>query len=175
MKQIRKAARGLQQNKGITLVELLVVIAILSIMVGAAGISISLLFSRDAESCAKTVDTMLETSRMRALSKEGKHTFMLDTEKKECSVLTDGKTEALPSRVTLSLSSVGTYDFSSNTVLEVDFDKSTGRVLGLKADSVPISVDDVNLIRMQAENQSGKKATVVLVVATGKHFIEYGT
>ena len=175
MKLTRKAAKYLQQNKGMTLVEILVVVAILSIAVGMAGISISLLFSRDAESCAKSMDTMLEASRMRALSREGTHSFVLDTANRECSITPDGDLDELPSRVDISLTSVGTYDFSSNTVIEVDFDKSTGRVLALRADSVPINVDDVSLIRMHAENQDGKRATVVLVVATGKHFVEYGT
>lgn len=175
MKPTRKAAKILQQNRGITLIEILVVVAILSIAVGMAGISISLLFSRDAESCAKSIDTMLETSRMRTMSREGVHSFVLDTASGECEIAPDGDREELPSRVTVSLTSVGTYDFSSNTVIEVDFDKSTGRVLALRADSVPVNIDDVSLIRMHAENQDGKRATVVLVVATGKHFVEYGT
>lgn len=175
MKPIKKAIRVVQQNKGLTLVEVLVVIAILSITVGMAGISISLLFSRDAERCVKSVDTMLETARMRTMSQEGEHRFILDTEQRVCQISPNEEQEKLPSRVNLSFSSAGVYDFSSNTKIEILFDKSTGKVKEIRADDIPVSIEDVNLLWIQAENGSGKRASVVIVTATGKHFVEYGT
>ena len=87
----------------------------------------------------------------------------------------DSDAEDLPARVTYSLESEGGYDFSGNKVIEIEFDKSTGKVSGLTADGVSINVKNVNLIRMNAVNLSGKRATVVLVVATGKHYVEYGS
>lgn len=168
-------ARVHKQNKGVTLVEILIVVAILAIMTGAAGIGISLLYSKDAESCAKTINTMLESARMTSLAKNGTYFFSLDTESRECEVEPGVKKEELPSRVTLTLSSEGSYDFSANKKIEIEFDKSTGKVKRLSADAADVDIKTVNVIRMHAESSNGKKATVVLVTATGKHFIEYGS
>lgn len=164
-----------KQNKGVTLVEILIVVAILSIMTGAAGVGISLLYSRDAESCAKTVNTMLESARMTSLAKTGVYSFTLDTENRRCTVEPGIKEEELPSRVTLTLSSEGSYDISVNKNIEIEFDKSTGKVKRLSADGTEVDIKNMNIIRMHAESSNGKKAAVVLVTATGKHFIEYGS
>lgn len=175
MKLTRIRNRIQKDNNGITLVEVLIVVAILSIAVGMAGISVSLLYSRDSEHAAKTINTMLEKCRMNSLSREGNFTFELDTENTECVIMPDSDTEELPARVTYSLESEGGYDFSSNKVIEIAFDKSTGKVSGLKADGVSVDIKNVNLIRMNAVNLSGKRASVVLIVATGKHYVEYGS
>lgn len=164
-----------KQNDGMSLVEILIVVAILSVVVGMAGISISLLYSRDAERAAKSMNTMLEQCRMYCMSREGDFTFVMDTENAQCSILPDGNVEDLPSRVTYTLASEGSFDFSTNKRVEISFDKSTGRVDGIMVDGSAINVKDMSLIEMQAENTGGKRATVVLVVATGKHYIEYGS
>lgn len=175
MKLTRIRSRVQKDNDGVTLVEVLIVVAILSIAVGMAGVSVSLLYSRDSEHAAKTINTTLEKCRMNSLSREGDFTFELDTEQQECVIMPDNDTEDLPARVTYSLESEGGYDFSTNKVIEIEFDKSTGRVSGLKADGVGVDIKNVNLIRMNAVNLSGKRASVVLVVATGKHYVEYGS
>ena len=163
MRLTKTKKRVQKDNNGITLVEVLIVVAILSIAVGMAGVG------------AKTINTMLEKCRMSSLSREGDFSFELDTENAECVIFPDSDAEDLPARVTYSLESEGGYDFSGNKVIEIEFDKSTGKVSGLTADGVSINVKNVNLIRMNAVNLSGKRATVVLVVATGKHYVEYGS
>ena len=175
MRLTKTKKRVQKDNHGITLVEALIVVAILSIAVGMAGVGVSLLYSRDSERGAKTINTMLEKCRMSSLSREGDFSFELDTENAECVIFPDSDAEDLPARVTYSLESEGGYDFSGNKVIEIEFDKSTGKVSGLTADGVSINVKNVNLIRMNAVNLSGKRATVVLVVATGKHYVEYGS
>ena len=174
MKLTRPFIKPEKLNSGMTLIEILVVVAILSIMVGVAGVSISLLSSRDAESCAKDINTTLEAARMRTLSQEGNHNFVMDTANGECEITPDGDGEDVPSRVAVSFSSEGTYDLSAHTVIEIAFDKSTGRVSRVTADSVPIDINNVNLIRIHAVSDNGKRATVMLVTATGKHYVEYG-
>lgn len=174
--KLTKAGRKIyKSNCGITLIEVLVVIAILSIAVGMAGVSISLLYSRDSERAAKTMNTMLEECRMNSLSREGDFTFQLDTENAECAILQDSKVEELPFRVTYSLESEGSYDFSTNKVIQIEFDKSTGRVKRLNGDGTDVDIKNIQLIKMNAVSASGKRAAVVLVVATGKHYVEYGS
>lgn len=175
MKLTKLWSRIQKQNDGMSLVEILIVVAILSVVVGMSGISISLLYSRDAERAAKSMNTMLEQSRMYCMSREGDFTFGMDTENSECSILPDGSVEELPTRVTYTLASEGSYDISTNKRVEISFDKSTGRVDGISVDGTALNVKDVSLIEMQAENTGGKRATVVLVVATGKHYVEYGS
>ena len=70
--------KKLWNNKGITLIEILVVVAIMSIAVGGASISISLAYSRDAEKCAKTINSALENTRMMSMSEKGNFTMELD-------------------------------------------------------------------------------------------------
>lgn len=175
MKSTRTGNKIKENNRGISLVEILVVIAILSILVGMAGVSISLLYSRDSERAAKTINTMLEECRMNSLSREGDFTFRMDTENAECSMVQDSDREELPFRVTYTLESEGDYNLSANKVVEIEFDKSTGKVKSLKADGAAVDIKKVYLIKMNAESSSGKKAAVVLIVATGKHYIEYGS
>ena len=37
-----------------------------------------------------------------------------------------------------------------------------------------IDINNVNLIRIHAVSDNGKRASVMLVTATGKHYVEYG-
>ena len=71
-------------------------------------------------------------------------------------------TEDLQRRVTIS----SPTDPGAATVT-VQFDKSTGKVLSMS----PESSDGI--LRIASENNNGKKATVVLVKGTGKHYVEY--
>ena len=64
-------------NKGYSLVELIVVISIMSIMVGALGMSLSLMFSRDAESVATTISDELTEARTMSMTKPGNFTMTI--------------------------------------------------------------------------------------------------
>lgn len=152
-------------NKGVTLIEILVVVAILSIAVGGAGLSISLAYSRDAEKCAKTINAALENARMMSMSEKGIFTMEVDMVNNMLYIKNESDTvvtEDLQSRV--SISSPTNDEATSVTV---QFDKSTGKVVSMS----PESSDGI--LRITAENNNGKKATVVLVKRTGKHYVEY--
>lgn len=153
-----------KENRGYTLVELLVVIAIMAIAVGIAGVSIALASSRDAEKSAKIINSALETSRMYAMSRTGVYTLAVDMEKNELSISDGGEREELPGNVKISIPGMDVDR------AEITFDKSTGKVLSVLTDGA-VYTDLV--LRITSENPRGKKATVVLVVNTGKHFIEY--
>lgn len=159
--------KKLWNNKGITLIEILVVVAIMSIAVGGASISISLAYSRDAEKCAKTINSALENTRMMSMSEKGNFTMELDMTNNMLYIKSSEEsepvvTEDLQRRVTIS----SPMDPGAATVT-VQFDKSTGKVLSMS----PESSDGI--LRIASENNNGKKATVVLVKGTGKHYVEY--
>lgn len=170
-----------RNNNGISLVELLVVVAILSIAIGVTGIAVSFAGSKNTERCAKLVDDALESTRMNSLAREGVCALELDTTANTITSLVldtvtgtmvpEGDAVLLPQRVTLTLESVGAFDLAASDVLRIQFDKSTGRVARIEADGGTVSV---NLVRIHSEDASGKRVTVVLVTATGKHMIEYG-
>ena len=158
--------RTKRNNKGLTLIEILVVIAIMSIAVGGAGVGLSLAYSRDAEKCAKSINAALENARMLAMSQKGNFTMELDMENHILYIHSSESTtpvheEDLQSRVTISVP-----DDASATSVTVQFDKSTGKVLSMSSESGGI-------LRIRAENMNGKRATVVLVKGTGKHYVEY--
>lgn len=152
-------------NRGVTLVELLVVVAILSIAVGAAGISISLAYSRDAEKCAKTINAALENTRMLSLSEKGKFTMTLDMENNQITIdnseTGNVHTENLQKNVKIYVPG-----HEGTTSVSVRFDKSTGKVVSMDG-------EENGILRITSENNSGKKASVVLVKGTGKHYVEY--
>lgn len=153
-------------QKGVTLIEILVVVAILSIAAGSAGIGMSLAYSRDAEKCAKTINSALENTRMLSMSEKGVFTMEVDMENNILLIRNSEETEPvlreeLQSRVQIYLP----VDTSATSVT-VQFDKSTGKVLSMSA-------EDNGILRITAENNSGKKASVILVKGTGKHYVEY--
>ena len=152
-------------NKGVTLVELLVVVAILSIAVGAVGISISLAYSRDAEKCAKSINAALENTRMLSLSEKGKFTMTLDMVNNRITIdnseTGNVHTEELQKKVKIYVPGKETL-----TGISVRFDKSTGKVVVMDA-------EENGILRITSENNTGKKASVILVKGTGKHYVEY--
>ncbi len=166
MRGLKEGKKIIAENKGISLVELLVVIAIMSIAVGITGISISLAYSRDAEKCAKTINAALENTRMLSLSEKGEFTMELDMVNNIVSIRNSLETqpvheEELQKKVKLSLSGD-----TSLTLITIQFDKSTGKVVRMDG-------EENGILRITAENNSGKRASVVLVKGTGKHYVDY--
>lgn len=165
-----------KDGRGITLVELLVVIAILSISAGAASIGISLVYSRDAEKCAKSINSSLETARMYALSRTGSYTAGLDMRNNilriESSV--DGVvTEIdLQKRVEIKAVGDGSIAIPEDALVKIQFDKSTGGVKEIRANETILD-NRILEIRINGRNAS-KKAAVILIRSTGKHYVQYG-
>lgn len=157
----------LWNNKGITLVEILVVVAIMSIAVGGASISISLAYSRDAEKCAKTINSALENTRMMSMSEKGNFTMELDMTNNMLYIRNSEETEPVATENLQSRVKISSPTDEGVSTVTVQFDKSTGKVLSMS----PESSDGI--LRITSENNNGKKATVVLVKGTGKHYVEY--
>ncbi len=173
---LRTGARA-QDNRGYSLVELLVTIAILTIMTGAVGVSIALAFSRNAEKCAKEIDTSLEKSRMYAMSQTGDNSFILDIANRQITVGGDAesygngqfaKEKKLQSGVIIDV--VG---YAGAGKVAVTFDKSTGRVRKIEIDDTDVT-DAVTELRLDCHNDDhSKQAYVSLIRNTGKHYVEY--
>lgn len=171
----KRCRKSILNHAGISLVELLLVIAIISIAVGMTGIGISLVFSRDSEKCAKTIEGALATAKMSSMAQKGIFTMKIDApghsvevHSSESGIILE---EALQSRVTVSFEVIGgTADLSGAEDLSVIFDKSTGKV---KAVSSGGSSVDGTVFKIHCENESGKRASTVLVAATGKYYVEY--
>ena len=159
-----KTVTPFKKNMGFSLIELLVVLAIMTILIGGAGVGISLASSRDAQKSAKTIDNALAMSRLCAMSREGDFMLEIDLQNHKLEVMGEGE-EALPGKVDISVQGI-----SSVNVLQIKFDKSTGKVSQILTDGAAYA-DGV--LKITSENPNGKVATVVLVTNTGKHFVEY--
>ena len=148
---------------GFSLVELLVVIAIMAVFTAIGGVGISMAVSRDAQKAAKIIDDSLETARLCAMSRVGDYTVEIDLPGKTISIAGEGE-EDLPKNVDIYVPG------ETVNVINIRFDKSTGKVAEILFDGLAYPE---TVLKITSENSTGKKATVVQVVNTGKHFVEY--
>lgn len=155
-----------RNNKGMSLVEILVVVAIMSIAVGGSGLGLSLAYSRDAEKCAKTIDAALENTRMLSMSQKGIFTMEIDLENNMLYIHSSESSDPIEEEQLQQRVEISVPADASATSVTVQFDKSTGKVLSMSGEA-----DGV--LRIVSENNNGKRATVVLVKGTGKHYVEY--
>lgn len=179
--KIKRQSRK-EKNRGFSLVELLVVIAIISILAGVCSVGMSLANSRNAEKCARLIDSAFESARMSSLSQEGTFFLLLDGENHRLTITSsvNGVVEEipLPARVNVETEVNGTSLSEAGTVLRVEFDKSGGGIRALSlGDSAGVSAVDINsfhTVTVTAENDSGsREARVLLIRRTGKHYVEF--
>lgn len=170
-----------KSNSGVTLLEVMLVIALLAVAAGLAGISISLIYSRDAQKAAKLIDSAMEETRMKNLAYEGSFALEIDVNNHSYQIIhtivgtgTEVVAEKnLPSRTTLDFISEGTDDISGYTKLCIEFDKANGKVSRISEDGLTAAA--VDIVKARTVNPEGKEATVVLITGTGKHYVEYGS
>ncbi len=167
-----------RDHSGFTLVEVLLVVFILSITVTLVSVSISLIYSRDAEKCVKIINSALETTRMSSLAQEGEFYLVIDPSNHlmtlESSVTGVISEEKLPERVDLSVTAKGSTSISGSEV-KIEFDKATGKVKKVTIDGLLLNTSDYNTVKINAETvATGKKASVMLIKMTGKHYLLYG-
>lgn len=165
-------------NNGFSLAEVLIVVAIISILTGVFTISISLVYSRDTEKCVKLIDSALETARMGSLSREGSFFVSVDGNNNKLKVESsiDGVVEEteLPKRVKLEITAEGDGASITGTELLVEFDKAKGAVKTFRLDGSALAKTSSYTVAITAQsNGDGKKASVMLVRMTGKHYLDY--
>lgn len=179
-----------KNNHGYTLVELIVVIAIMSILVGGSSIGLSLLFSKDASSCATRLNDAIYTTRMNSMSKTGNYTLKVDNTGTAniATIACSDVTPAIPDTViplddtqnTKRTTIKAYFATESNLAANLDgqeiilpinikFDKAKGSV---KFDIDGDGTDDDGIIIFKIHAERGNRdAKVQLVTTTGKHTI----
>lgn len=173
-----KKVRDKSNNAGYTLVELMVVIAIMAVLLGIAGLSVSLLFSKDAAQTASTIDNELTEARMLSMSRPGAYKYILHTGSNSIDIIkydddimyANSKTVQtieLRSNVTITVEqdggSLGTDDISFL------FDKANGSVKFVN-DSAPVSSSAI-FINVKANRGTQKESLVTLIPTTGRHYM----
>lgn len=158
--------------------ELLLVIAIMSIAVGIAAVGLSLVYSRDAEKCAKLIDNALEETRMSALSQAGSFRLTVDGTNHILSVESLGSAapeeKQLPENVEIKVCAEGGSAKAEGKCITVEFDKAAGKVKEITVDGAAVGRDSYHTVRISAEARgNSRKAAVMLIKLTGKHYIEY--
>ena len=186
-----------RDDRGLSLVELIVVISIMVVLLGLVSLSVSMLFSRDAERAAKLIDEQISETRLSAMSKQGTFVVKVHTEDEnsgdpsknyieiEKSSLPLAKPgEALPAvvttttrigidkRVFITFGEKGSLPTeATDDTLEITFDKADGHVTKLSNSAGDFSLDDVFEIKCTTRNKS-KSKSVFLMPVTGRHSIE---
>lgn len=158
---------------GYSLIELVVVISIMAIMVGLMSLGISMMFSKDAEAAAKTIDDGLSEVRMLAMSKEGTYTFVLKLDDNKIEIQKGGseyKTIDFKRKATVSVDGGNLSSAKTSGDFTVEFDKGNGSVKKLDNGLVTETTKVVE-ITVTAEKLTSKTSTVFLMPTTGRHYI----
>ena len=69
-----------RNDRGYSLLELIAVISIMAVVVGVVSLSVSLMFSNDAQKGATIIDDELSETRMLAMSKSGAISMIINTD-----------------------------------------------------------------------------------------------
>ncbi|MBQ8592412.1 MAG: prepilin-type N-terminal cleavage/methylation domain-containing protein [Lachnospiraceae bacterium] len=168
-----------RNQKGMTFIEMMIVIAIVAIVVSMTGIGISFAYSKDAQVCARSIDEQLSNLRMLSMGKQGTWELEIQSNSSEnmIYVMQDGailETVCLPRKVELS------YDIGDGVLqrgnMKLAFHKSEGSIGKLEfvteSGSVITTIPGYITIYVKSDNAQ-KEAKVILVTATGKHYVEY--
>ena len=186
-----------KDDKGLSLVELIVVLSIMVVLIGLISVSISMLFSRDAERSAKLIDDQMSETRLSAMSKQGTFIIRIHTEDEdtgdpsgnyieieksslaraapgeEPAAVTTTKTRVdIDRNVFITFGTSGSVpDKASDDMLEITFDKADGHVTQIKSNGETFSTNDVFEIQVRSRNKT-KSKTVYLMPVTGRHYLE---
>lgn len=166
-------------QKGMSLAEILIVIALMAIGISMTGVGFSLMYSRDAEVCARHIDDGLSNLRLTSMGKSGTWEMELRTGDTGNTLYMkkDGvieETVDLQTRVSVTYDIGDKLNQSGN--LTIAFDKANGEVKRMEFVSASgTRITDIpGYITIHTVSSNGnKRAQVVLVTATGKHYIEY--
>lgn len=162
-------------DKGISMMELIVVISIMAIVVGIASLSISLMFSRDAQRAAVLIDDWLSDARMQSMSKNDEVSLTIKTNavstnnSMELKVGTNTKTLKIDKSVLISLKGSRTADPGEE--IKLVFNKSNGSVESVNDVDVEPNNNELYEIEVISQKGPAKIVNVVLIANTGRHYI----
>lgn len=171
---------------GYSLVELIVVIAIMTVVVGGAGLSISMVFSRDAQRVAKVIDDELSEARMNTMSTPGKYTMVIHCAAdahdnyiridRELDGTTTNKTVSFDRLANIMITNsdtsvAGLAPYTADTDITIVFDKANGSVKKVTVDGTELS-GDAYYIKCQSTRNASKVSVVKLFAVTGRHSVD---
>ena len=181
-------------NGGYSLMELVVVISIMVIAVGIAGLSVSVMFAKDAERWAKAIDDQLSEVRMAAMSKPGVYILKLNTvstgegntiEIKRTSdptlpatfaVADETRQIKVKERAYIMIGEEGAVpaDPADGTygTIEIWFNKANGSVSQISINGTPADLTKAYEIKCIAVRNKSKEKSIKIMPVTGRHFIE---
>ncbi|MGI5979333.1 MAG: type II secretion system protein [Oscillospiraceae bacterium] len=165
-----------QDNRGFTLIELLIVITIMGILAAVIGISLSVVGSARAKSCATKLNTYISQCRTSCLCRAGNVYSVItrDSDGNLIAVYYEGSDSSTPKSTTL-LSGKGPlatyYLGSAETGTQIDsahpltlaFDSGTGALKKAPGESDPCT-------KIEITSENGRRTfTITLVPSTGAH------
>lgn len=162
-------------DKGISMMELIVVISIMAVVVGIASLSISLMYSRDAQRAAVLIDDWLSDARMQTMSKSDTVIFTVLTNDNsrenslELDVGGNKKTLKIDKSVLISLKGSATAD--PGVPIKIQFKKSDGSVETVNDVDVVPNNNELYEIEVVSQRGPAKTVSVILVANTGRHYI----
>ena len=170
---------GKLNNDGYSLVELIVIMGIIAAIIGVMSLSITLMFSKDAEAMARIVDDELSDVRSMAMSVAGDFEYVLHVDSsnpKGCYVQIN-KDGSLHRQYALKKGiSVTATDNSGNSIIDgsgdikFTFDKSNGSIKQVNG-TAPVS-GAIYQIHIVASVNNSKTKDVYVVPATGRHYVD---
>ncbi len=192
--------KTMKRDFGYTIVEILVVVAIITVLAGITSLSISILFSRDAELAAKTIDDQLSEVRMAAMTKPGSYSITIYTtatgsgnhieiEKGELNLVTPVPGTPAPTPlpqtpindiliekdayITFGVKDHLPSDASEGSI-KISFDKANGSVKEIIIDGAATSepLDEIYEIKCKGVRNKTKEATISIMPVTGRHYLE---
>lgn len=174
MRTGRRANNRITDNRGVTLVELIVVMAILVVLAGVAGISMSVMFTRDAKYVATRIDDGLTEARMLSMSKPGDFIYELHIDTTDdkggyvkISSPTENKTFLLDRSVTYTVEGDGAAITGDTFTFE--FDKAKGSIKSFNGSDADIK--GVYTIKVTSSKNTSKFEKVAIISTTGRHYI----
>lgn len=171
-------------NAGYSLVELIVIMGIIAAIIGVLSLSVSLIFSKDAEYTARTIDDELSDVRSLAMSLAGDFEYVLHvdaTNPKGCyieinvtqpggTVVQRDKFELKKGVIITATNATGTSIIDGSGNITFSFDKANGKVKTINGAAA--TSGDIYTIHIVAAKNSAKTEDVIVVPATGRHYIK---
>ena len=168
-------AKCRKDNSGYSLVELITVIAIMAVIIGVVSLSVSLIFSRDAQRSAMLIDDALSETRMLSMSKGGVVKMVIhtktstDTAYNTIDIVQPGSTKTITIDRGVVISLKGSATSTPGTDITIEFNKSNGSVLKINGESAAAN----GLYEIESVAKRGSQtAKVILVANTGRHYTE---
>lgn len=125
-----------RRKSGVTLIELIVVIAVMAVLIGFAGLGLSLLTGSRAKDCAKRIENSLTVCRTNSLAKAGQHYVKIYSRDNKVVIESDSAEDLEISKSGVTV----TYKISGETeehtlggideAIEFKFKQGTGSFLG---------------------------------------------